>query len=35
VVHATLQRRYAAGEISQAEYLRALHTLNGDQRLLV
>jgi uncharacterized membrane protein len=35
VVHATLRRRYAAGEISEAEYVQALHVLDGDQRLLV
>jgi uncharacterized membrane protein len=35
IVRATLQRRYALGEISQAEYLQALHTLDYDERLLV
>lgn len=29
----TLQRRYAAGQISEAEYLRALRTLDQDERL--
>jgi uncharacterized membrane protein len=31
----TLQRRYAAGEISEAEYLRALQALDHSDRLLV
>lgn len=35
VVRVTLERRYASGEISQAEYLQALHTLDYDGRLLV
>jgi uncharacterized membrane protein len=35
VVHGTLRRRYAAGEISEAEYLQALHALDGDTRSLV
>ncbi|HEX8730798.1 MAG TPA: hypothetical protein VF725_01950 [Ktedonobacterales bacterium] len=32
---ATLRRRYAAGQITEAEYLRALHALGHDERLLV
>jgi uncharacterized membrane protein len=35
VIHATLRRRYTTGEISEAEYLQALHALDGDPRLLV
>ncbi len=31
VVRATLQRRYATGEISEAEYLQALHILGRDE----
>lgn len=35
VVRATLQRRYASGDISEAEYLQTLHALGRDEYLRV
>lgn len=35
VVRTALERRYASGEISEAEYLQALHALGRDEYLRV